>query len=210
MTEPKCSSSQRSSSRRRSSSRACARPGQHVQHDRFGDRQHVPIPVPVRDQRGQPLVDRTACGPVIFDPGGGVGQDHAVPRAAMSSGTASIACVPRMARASVRVIGWPARCRNASSTASVLESARIGAVARERIGTWMSDKADDDRAVDTAWEEDNAVARRVLTAQQTSPHPCGLLVCTPKRFPISAPAATNCLSCASQSSSLFRIMKRVA
>ena len=50
----------------------------------------------------------------------------------------------------------------------------MGAVARERMGTWMSCQADDDRAVDTAWEEDNAVARRVLIAQQTLPYPCGL------------------------------------
>ena len=50
----------------------------------------------------------------------------------------------------------------------------MGAVARERIGTWMSEKADDDRAVDTAWEEDNALDRRVPIAQQTSPYPCDL------------------------------------
>src|SRR5687767_14206182 len=63
-----------------------------------------------------------ACPAVVLDPRGGVAQDHARGDGPASSGTVAIAWAPRIERASSRVMGCPARCRNAMSTASVLVS----------------------------------------------------------------------------------------
>jgi hypothetical protein len=72
-----------------------------------------------RDQVGQALIDSATRRSVVFHPGGGVGQDHE-DGGLLSAGTFPMACAPRMARASSRVMGCPAKCRKARSTASVL------------------------------------------------------------------------------------------
>jgi hypothetical protein len=93
-----------------------ARPGQHLHHYRLGDRNRTAS----RDQGGEPLADRASGSPVVLEPGGRVGQDHAAPWGGASAGGWAIAWAPRIASASLWVIGCPARCRSAKSTASVL------------------------------------------------------------------------------------------
>ena len=52
----------------------------------------------------------------------------------------------------------------------------MGAVARERMGTCMSEKADDDRAVKAAWEEDNAEESPRADRVAGLSYPRGLIV----------------------------------
>lgn len=74
-----------------------------------------------RNEFGKSAVDRTSGGPVIFDPGRRVGEDHAAaPRGGWSAGTSPIEFEPRIASASSRVIGSAASLRRARSTTSVL------------------------------------------------------------------------------------------
>src|SRR5215469_122560 len=93
-----------------------ARPGQDLHDDGLsdGDRAFG------RDQLGQAKIGRAPGGPVVFDPGGRVGEDHAASGGRVSPGGSPMACAPRIANASSRVIGCPARYRRARSTASVL------------------------------------------------------------------------------------------
>jgi hypothetical protein len=96
--------------------RVVPRSGEDLHHDRLGDHQR-----PVRgDQLGNSLVDGAAGRTVELNPGRCVSKDHAAARGAESAGISPIAPAPRMPSASSRVIGWPARWRSASSTASVL------------------------------------------------------------------------------------------
>lgn len=90
-------------------------PGEDLHHDGLADRE---LPA-MSYERGQPLINRTPGGTVVLHPGGGVDQDHATLRGGTSAGGSLIACAPRMPSASSRVMGWPARCRSAKSTASV-------------------------------------------------------------------------------------------
>src|SRR5262249_29931794 len=73
-----------------------------------------------RDQLREPPIHSAPGRPIIFDPGRCVGEDQASPLAETSAGGSSIARTPRIASASSRLIGWPARCRSARSTAPVL------------------------------------------------------------------------------------------
>ncbi len=90
------------------------RPSHDLHKHRLGDGERALV----TDQLRQPMVDGTPGRPVVLDPRGRVGQDH--PGAGVaSSGTSAMALAPRMASASSRVMGCPARCRRARSTASV-------------------------------------------------------------------------------------------
>ncbi len=71
------------------------------------------------DQVRQPLIDLATGRSVVFHPGGSVRQNHEG-GGLLSAGTFPMACAPRMASASSRVMGCPAKWRNARSTASVL------------------------------------------------------------------------------------------
>src|SRR5579875_1798065 len=73
----------------------------------------------VSDEFRETSIDRAVRCPVVFHPGRRIGKDHEL-GGPESAGTLSIARMPRMARASSRVIGCPARWRRARSTASVL------------------------------------------------------------------------------------------
>ena len=82
-----------------------AGPGEHLHNHWFSDGDR-----PVgRDELAEAPVGGAPGGPVVFDPGRGVGQDHAAPWGRASAGISAIAWAPRMARASSRVIGCPAR-----------------------------------------------------------------------------------------------------
>src|ERR1051326_5303772 len=73
------------------------------------------------DQLHHALVDRATSSSVVLHPGGGIRQNQSCePSGPVSAGTSPMAHAPCMARASSRVIGWPAGCRGARSTASVL------------------------------------------------------------------------------------------
>jgi hypothetical protein len=88
---------------------ACA--GQNLHHHRLGHRDRAVL----GDQLGESDIDRASGGPVEFDPGGSVDQDHAPDRRSMSAGSASRAWAPRMARASSRLIGARRRIHLVSS-----------------------------------------------------------------------------------------------
>ncbi len=93
---------------------ACA--GENLHHHRLGHRER-PI---FGDELGESDINRASGGSVELDPGRGVGQDHAPGCNTGSAGMSSSAWAPRMASASSRVMGCPARWRRARSTASVL------------------------------------------------------------------------------------------
>ena len=61
------------------------------------------------DELSQTPIDGAPGCPVVFDPGGRVGEDQSMPGGAVSVGTSPMALAPRMDSASVRVIGCPAR-----------------------------------------------------------------------------------------------------
>jgi hypothetical protein len=83
----------------RSSLIACA--GQYLYEHGLGDGKRA-----VRgDELGHPPIHGTARRPVELHPGGGIGEDHAVPRGERSSGTSSMAPAPRLDSASSRLIG---------------------------------------------------------------------------------------------------------
>lgn len=76
-------------------------PSQHLHNDRVGDDEWTIL----SDQVGEAYVDRTAGGPVVFDPRRGVGEDHQLPVGVVSSGISPMAWAPRMANASSRLMG---------------------------------------------------------------------------------------------------------
>src|SRR5664280_407471 len=92
-----------------------ARPGKDLHDHRFGHRQRSALD----DQIGQTPIYSATGGSVVLDPRGGVGEDHVAGVGATSDGVSPMAFAPRMAKASSRVIGCPARWRKAKSTASV-------------------------------------------------------------------------------------------
>ncbi len=75
--------------------------GQHLHDDRLGHREAAVT----RDQVRDSTVEATARGSIGLHPCRGVRQDHVASCSAASAGAAAIACAPRMASASSRVIG---------------------------------------------------------------------------------------------------------
>ena len=84
---------------------SATRPGDDLHDDGLGDGDVVFG----SDEPSETLVDRAFCCPIELHPRRGVDQDHPRFAGAVSSGTSSSAPAPRMASASSRVIGWPAR-----------------------------------------------------------------------------------------------------
>ena len=64
-----------------------ARTGQHLHDDRLGDRHGTGG----FDQFFEATMRETAGRPVVLDPGGGVGEDHAAARGGMSAGSSAMA-----------------------------------------------------------------------------------------------------------------------
>jgi hypothetical protein len=62
-------------------------PSEHLHDDRVGDDEWTIL----SDQVGEAYVDRTAGGPVVFDPRRGVGEDHQLPVVVVSSGMSPMA-----------------------------------------------------------------------------------------------------------------------
>lgn len=91
-------------------------PSNDFHHYRLG---HGQVPV-TTDQLLKTADLPDSRGAVVLHPCGGVCQDHDEEGPA-SEGIPSMACAPRIARASSRVIGCPARWRRARSTASVFD-----------------------------------------------------------------------------------------
>jgi len=84
--------------------RVGACPGENLHDHRLGHSEPA-LAVDVRNQIRQSLVDRTTGRPVVLDPGGRVREDHRLVRGSTSDGVSPMACAPRMASASSRVIG---------------------------------------------------------------------------------------------------------
>ena len=90
-------------------------PSQDFHDDRIGNGEGTIV----GDKAREAEVDRAAGGPVVLHPRRGIGEDHQLPVSVLSSGISPKARAPRMANASSRLMGWPARWRRARSTASV-------------------------------------------------------------------------------------------
>ena len=81
-----------------------ASPGRYLHNDGFRHGDHFVLVNQIQETQ----VNRVAARPIKFDPRRGVNKYHGRSMKT-SSGTSPIECEPRMARASSRVIGWPAR-----------------------------------------------------------------------------------------------------